>query len=526
MDLLRPCRRNPSILAVCVVLILVALLGVSSAAAQDPAAERLYREAERLRDGGDMDGAVREMILLAERFSGDRRAPAALLEAADLLRRQGASDRAVELLNRLQEKYGRHVEAASAMVAAAEIRRDAARSPKELEEALAGFRRVSLLFDGTAYPELAARARARYEGARLRLLLADADGALGELLAIVEDEAPSVWTAHARLELGVLLLAGDPAPALEILQRTADDPDAETAVRERARRRIELHHRRVLRPRIGSPRWTTASRFPAAGPELREPSGVAASDDGRVLLIDPRSEFAVLFDSRGVETARRTLEASAAGFLAGGAAAAQPTSFDEPFVAVDGAVVMPFSGGGSSGVGPSGGRYSFADPRGKDGGLRGISAAGRDAFGTWWLLARGLRGPVLFDADGRSRELWPEERLELVDLAVDDRGRVLLLDGREGRVLRIELSGERRVVARGDWKRPQALAVDAAGDIYVLDRGERRIDVFDAAGAPMASIGPLLPGGLDLRQPVDLAVDGSGRLYVADLKLPFLIRLE
>ncbi len=78
----------------------------------------------------------------------------------------------------------------------------------------------------------------------------------------------------------------------------------------------------------------------------------------------------------------------------------------------------------------------------------------------------------------------------------------------------------------GAWKRPVALDVDPLGNIYVLDRGHRTLEMFSPAGKRQARIGPQLGGGVELRKPADLAVDGSGRIFIADSDLPHVVMLD
>ena len=54
------------------------------------------------------------------------------------------------------------------------------------------------------------------------------------------------------------------------------------------------------------------------------------------------------------------------------------------------------------------------------------------------------------------------------------------------------------------------------GSIYVLDEGSARLYAYRADGEPFATIGPVLPGGITLRSPRDVAVDGMARVYIAD----------
>jgi uncharacterized protein (TIGR03663 family) len=70
--------------------------------------------------------------------------------------------------------------------------------------------------------------------------------------------------------------------------------------------------------------------------------------------------------------------------------------------------------------------------------------------------------------------------------------------------------------AEGLFWGPRALALDAAGDLYVADTGNKRVQKFDRQGKFLGQWGGggLGPGQFD--EPVGLAVDGQGNIYVAD----------
>ncbi len=64
---------------------------------------------------------------------------------------------------------------------------------------------------------------------------------------------------------------------------------------------------------------------------------------------------------------------------------------------------------------------------------------------------------------------------------------------------------------------PVSVAVDNAGRVYVADAASQRVQVFDASGAYLASIGGRWgTGSGELINPSGVAVDSSGNVYVAD----------
>ena len=63
---------------------------------------------------------------------------------------------------------------------------------------------------------------------------------------------------------------------------------------------------------------------------------------------------------------------------------------------------------------------------------------------------------------------------------------------------------------------PGALAVDGAGNIYVADRGNHRIQKLAPDGAPLAQWGSEGSDPGQFKSPSGIAVDGAGNVYVAD----------
>lgn len=504
-------------------LLLVAALGGATALPlsaagrpEDPAARRLFQEAQKRLQAGDSSGALTEFGLLIQQFPNDVLASKALLQTLELRRGEQDEIGAELALKKLKTDYPRTPEGAAALVIEGEMAFEKARSAADYEDARSSFRRVSLLFGNDEYPALDARVLARLRSAEVGLQLGDRRGALAELLAAIEDEPPGRWRGRAKLLYGRTLLAEpDQAPAaLQILQELADEadsatPTSTTAERTGAKRLIALAHRQVIRPKAGQPQWSRVARYPLSGLVLREPDGVAAAEDGRIVVVDGRAELVALIGEQGEVVAQRPLpDAGRPAFSAIGV----------PYVLAGAQIVLPFDGQ----------NVQFLQPRtGKEAPLKGMMAAVRSPFGDWYVLAKGWDGLLNYQSPRQGQEILTGQRYDLTDLERDLFGRLYLLDAENKRVLR--LSVDRRTVetaVQGSWKKAAALALDALGNFYVLDRGNRRIEIYDSRGQLKGAAGPSLGGGIELKDPQDLAVDGSGRLVLTDRKLPFVVVLE
>lgn len=63
---------------------------------------------------------------------------------------------------------------------------------------------------------------------------------------------------------------------------------------------------------------------------------------------------------------------------------------------------------------------------------------------------------------------------------------------------------------------PRGIAVDAQGDVWVTDTGNKRVCKYDAQGKPLAQYGGAGTGDGQFQEPVGLAIDRGGSIYVAD----------
>ena len=276
----------------------------------------------------------------------------------------------------------------------------------------------------------------------------------------------SADTASAGLALASSwLLRGDWVPASGILQEVlelATERDEKT-VASAARNLLAAVDRLCLRPAAGRSRWRAAHRLRPSDFEFERVVGVAARGNGELLIADDALNVVVMISESG--------------------------DVDEVWKVAK--VQRPSWG-----------------PQGE---IRIETKTGR----------KELRGaaswPLLHFGDSEQLPA-ATARARMLDVAQDTAGHWLLLD-REAGVLRLEPGGsEETRIPLPNLRRPAALAVDPLGNLYVLDRAARRVVVLDREGRILASLGPTLPGGLELGRPQDIAVDHAGRLFIVDTR--------
>jgi trimeric autotransporter adhesin len=125
-------------------------------------------------------------------------------------------------------------------------------------------------------------------------------------------------------------------------------------------------------------------------------------------------------------------------------------------------------------------------------------------------------------------------------VVIDREGRLVIADSGNSRIRRVDANGVITTIAGGErgfagdgaaataarLDEPCALAVDGAGNVYVVDqrnRVVRRIDAADGTIATVAGVAPRRTPGADdaatavaLTEPSDVAVEPSGALLIAD----------
>jgi streptogramin lyase len=113
-------------------------------------------------------------------------------------------------------------------------------------------------------------------------------------------------------------------------------------------------------------------------------------------------------------------------------------------------------------------------------------------------------------------------------IAQDSAGNVYVSDSLRHRILKFDSNrmfvdewgkgaGEEGT-ADGEFKLPYGVAVDSNADVYVVDRGNHRVQKFSSLGAHLATWGAPGSGPGEFNLPQGIAVDSFDDVYVADTK--------
>lgn len=155
-----------------------------------------------------------------------------------------------------------------------------------------------------------------------------------------------------------------------------------------------------------------------------------------------------------------------------------------------------------------------------------------DAAGNVYVVDATSRQVNVYDPDGKflrqfgGRSVFSRpsgvgvdakgERAYVVDAGGVDRTdehRVRVFDARTGKHL---FDIGKRGARDGEFNLARDAAVDAAGNVYVIDGGNFRVQVFDRDGKYLRSFGQVgrLPG--NFARPREIAIDARGTVYVSD----------
>jgi DNA-binding beta-propeller fold protein YncE len=132
--------------------------------------------------------------------------------------------------------------------------------------------------------------------------------------------------------------------------------------------------------------------------------------------------------------------------------------------------------------------------------------------------------------DSRGGEVWtravsgtgPGQFDYPTSLAADDRGRLLVVDRGNSRVQILDAAtgdplGEfgQSGTGTGEFHIARDIAV-TSDRIYVVDQCNHRINAYDVAGRPFGTVGAFGMDAAGLNAPLSVAVDGEGTIYAVD----------
>lgn len=264
-------------------------------------------------------------------------------------------------------------------------------------------------------------------------------------------------------------------------------------------------------------RWIAGLDSAAEAPlMLQRPSLVAGDGNGRVYVSDTSRAAVFVFDVAAGEL--RLIEQATAGrrFVApAGVAPAGERVFvadaDHAAVFVLGAHGEPRAVWGSgvlrrpTGVAwdAAGARLFVADTMAHD--VKVFDAGGR-LMATW-----GRRGSAPGEFNFPSHLAWARGELVVADTM---NSRVQVFDGADGRPLR--QIGERGLFL-GNLVRPKGVAIDGAGNLYVVESYHDSVVVFSREGELLLVLGGTGADAGRFYLPAGLWIDGRDRVHVADM---------
>jgi DNA-binding beta-propeller fold protein YncE len=170
----------------------------------------------------------------------------------------------------------------------------------------------------------------------------------------------------------------------------------------------------------------------------------------------------------------------------------------------------------------------------------GVEGAGRlakplgidvDRAGTLYVADASLRAVMIYDRDGNFlRKIGGEQMFDRISsVTVDPSGERLYavdiggVSSENHRVRVFEVaSGKhlfdigRRGTAPGEFNLPRDLAVGRDGQLYVVDGGNFRVQVFDASGRFLHAFGSIGKQLGNFARPKEIATDREGNVYVVD----------
>ena len=252
----------------------------------------------------------------------------------------------------------------------------------------------------------------------------------------------------------------------------------------------DLATKGVLRSRSPEGRWSSLTTAPPPIPGPRGAALLAARPDGGFVVYDRKAGSIQAYDASGRGAAATALpEVSAL--------AVDP--FGRVFAAAGDAVVR-LDPAGPVTVASLG---SFAP----------ASALAIEASGAVMVVDRRGERIARFAPGATSWEILREGKGASLIALVQDRGRAIAADEKSGGLIAVVPGKPEAAIGGAVFRRPASIAVDAAGQIAVLDVRQENVTLLDPQGRPRDVLATA-PRGIE--RPVAIAFGPHGDLLVLD----------
>jgi len=112
-------------------------------------------------------------------------------------------------------------------------------------------------------------------------------------------------------------------------------------------------------------------------------------------------------------------------------------------------------------------------------------------------------------------------------IGLDSLGHIYVVDRGNDRIEKFDSNGKfitawgSRGTANGQFASPEGITVDASGNVYVADHGNDRIEKFDSNGSFITAWGSHGINNGQFSEVADVTVDSAGHVYVSTIQLKY-----
>jgi TolA-binding protein len=488
-----------------------------------PLDARLYAEGMEAIRRGRRDEAIRILRGLAKDFPDSPHAAPALLKVADLIYPVAAWDQvgsaspaavrdATPLLETVAAKYRASREAPRAMIRLGYLALEPANPQGSLETACGQFATTARV-----YPDSDAADDAWFASGMCETLRGSPARAADCFARLIEESPGSPLLDEARFRFAMALShLPDAAEAMLALQKVrGGTPESRFAPAALARvgllNRIRLAPKEFrVDPAYGAAGGAAVAPAGNGGGPFQATTDLAIDAQGQALVASPKSTAVFRLDSRGRVRER----------------IAHP---DPEFIAAGAGLAIYIAGHQQIAINAR--NWSGADLKGADGRLpRDFGPVAVDETGRVHLLDRRAGAVLIYDTSrrlvGTLRPTVKDGRF--VDLAPGPDGGVYVLEARTRSVIEVRQGKEhgRISLASVDLVEPRSLAVDGLGDLYVLDGRTGWVHVAGPDGRRLTVLRPGRDVESRIGEPQAIAVDATGRIYMTGRKAGAIVRFQ